>query len=80
MIEPLERRTFLKFGAALPLGLHALRAGAAEEDLATMVDGRWRSRDDHGGQDRLEVSERGPSAQVPDLLAKPHLGMHTKGG
>ena len=60
--------------------LGPLRAGAAEEDLATMVDGRWRSRDDHGGQDRLEVSDRGPSAQIPDLLAKPHLGMHTKGG
>lgn len=34
MIEPLERRTFLKFGAALPLALHALRAGAAEPQTA----------------------------------------------
>ena len=34
MIETLERRTFLKFGAALPLALHALRAGAAEAQAA----------------------------------------------
>jgi len=31
MIEPLERRSFLKFGAALPLALRALRAGADSE-------------------------------------------------
>ena len=34
MIETLERRTFLKFGAALPLALHALRAGATEAQPA----------------------------------------------
>ena len=34
MVETLERRTFLKFGAALPLALHALRAGATEAQVA----------------------------------------------
>jgi hypothetical protein len=34
MIETLERRTFLKFGAALPLALQALRAGATESQAA----------------------------------------------
>ena len=55
------------------------RSGAAAE-LAALVDGRWRDRDDHGAQDRLEVPNRGPSAQATELRAKPHLGMHTKGG
>jgi len=34
MIERVERRTFLKFGAALPLALHSLRAGATEAQSA----------------------------------------------
>jgi len=32
MVEPLERRTFLKFGAALPLALRALQAGAGTQE------------------------------------------------
>jgi cyclic pyranopterin phosphate synthase len=60
--------------------LSPLRAGATHEELAALVDGRWRDRDDHGAQDRLEVPNRGPSAQATELRAKPHLGMHTKGG
>jgi cyclic pyranopterin phosphate synthase len=60
--------------------LSPLRAGATEEELATLIDGRWRNRDDHGAEDRLELTDRGPSAQAAELRAKPHLGMHTKGG
>ena len=32
MVEPLERRTFLKFGAALPIALRALQAGAGTQE------------------------------------------------
>lgn len=60
--------------------LSPLRAGATDDDLAALVDGRWRNRDDQGAQDRLQVPDRGPSAQATELRAKPHLGMHTKGG
>ena len=60
--------------------LGPLRTGATDAELATLIDGRWRDRNDHGAQDRLEVADRGPSAQAAELLAKPHLGMHTKGG
>jgi cyclic pyranopterin phosphate synthase len=60
--------------------LGPLRAGATHEELATLIDGRWRNRDDHGAEDRLELTDRGPSAQAAELRAKPHLGMHTKGG
>ncbi len=60
--------------------LTPLRAGAALEEVAALVDNRWRNRDDQGAQDRLAVPTRGPSAQARELRAKPHLGMHTKGG
>jgi len=60
--------------------LSPLRAGATEAEVATLIDGRWRERNDRGAQDRLEVTDRGPSVQAAELLAKPHLGMHTKGG
>ena len=71
--------TCLYAGKGLNL-LAPLRAGADEQELARLIDERWQKRDDRGAEDRLALTDRGPSAAAEDLRNTPHLGMHTKGG
>src|SRR5437773_4276604 len=40
----------------------ALRAGASIEELAALIAGRWRVRDDRGAEERLATEMRSPLA------------------
>ena len=57
-----------------------LRGGAPDEELARLIAGGWQARADRGAEERLELAERGALVSRGDLLANPHLEMHTKGG
>ena len=58
-----------------------LRQGASAEELAALIGGGWRARDDRGAEERLALGERRAFVPVQDLLRKdPHLEMHTRGG
>jgi len=57
-----------------------LRGGASVEELAALITGRWRGRDDRGAEQRLAQRERGPLVQIARLREDPHLEMHTRGG
>jgi len=57
-----------------------LRRGASVEELAALITGRWRGRDDRGAEQRLAQRERGPLVQIARLREDPHLEMHTRGG
>jgi len=58
----------------------ALRAGASEQELATMIRSRWSVRDDQGAVARLAEHERAALAAIDELRRDPHLEMHTRGG
>jgi cyclic pyranopterin phosphate synthase len=54
-----------------------LRAGASDDDLASIVREVWRARSDRGAEQRLALLDRqAHSARVEDV----HLQMHTRGG
>lgn len=57
-----------------------LLRGASAEELAALITGRWRARDDRGAEQRLAQRERGPLVQIARLREDPHLEMHTRGG
>lgn len=57
-----------------------LRAGATREELADIVDRRWRLRTDRGAEDRLAAAARTALAPADAMRANPHLEMHTRGG
>jgi cyclic pyranopterin phosphate synthase len=57
-----------------------LRRGASADELAALISGRWRTRDDRGAEQRLAQRERGPLVQIARLREDPHLEMHTRGG
>jgi cyclic pyranopterin phosphate synthase len=57
-----------------------LRAGASDEELATLIRERWLSRVDRGAEERLAVPSRGVLYQVETLRADPRREMHTRGG
>jgi len=58
-----------------------LRRGASAVELASMVAGAWRARDDRGAETRLALGDRRAFVPVRDLLKRdPHLEMHTRGG
>ncbi len=57
-----------------------LRRGASADELAALITGRWRARDDRGAEQRLAQRERGPLVQIARLREDPHLEMHTRGG
>jgi len=57
-----------------------LRRGATRDELAALITGRWRARDDRGAEERLAMRERTPLVQVGRLKQDPHLEMHTRGG
>jgi cyclic pyranopterin phosphate synthase len=57
-----------------------LRAGAATEELAALITGRWQTRMDRGAEQRLALRDRSPLIQIGGLKQDPHLEMHTRGG
>jgi GTP 3',8-cyclase len=58
-----------------------LRRGAPAEEIASVIAGYWRTRDDRGAEQRLALGDRRAFVPVQDLLRKdPHLEMHTRGG
>jgi len=57
-----------------------LREGATREELAAIIQGRWREREDRGAEERLAVESRRPLAPREELASDPHLEMHTRGG
>ena len=58
-----------------------VRGGASKDELAALIGGGWRARDDRGAEDRLALGDQRAFVPVQDLLKKdPHLEMHTRGG
>jgi cyclic pyranopterin phosphate synthase len=59
---------------------HALRGGASDDDLVTLLAHTWRARADRGAEERLTIAGRRALYQVDGLRADPHREMHTRGG
>jgi cyclic pyranopterin phosphate synthase len=57
-----------------------LRHGAADEELAAIIEDGWRGRTDRGAEERLGVAQRGALYRLESLRADPHREMHTRGG
>jgi cyclic pyranopterin phosphate synthase len=57
-----------------------LRTGATDAELAALVAGAWKVRDDRGAERRLTEPERGVLYQIDGLRADPRREMHTRGG
>lgn len=57
-----------------------LRTGATDAELAELVAGAWKARDDRGAERRLAEPERGALYQIDGLRADPRREMHTRGG
>jgi cyclic pyranopterin phosphate synthase len=57
-----------------------LRRGATPEELAALVQARWRERTDRGAEQRLEFGDRRAFVPIRALKKDPHLEMHTRGG
>jgi cyclic pyranopterin phosphate synthase len=58
----------------------AMRAGASDVELVTLIRETWAARTDRGAESRLSVPERGALYQVESLRADPRREMHTRGG
>jgi cyclic pyranopterin phosphate synthase len=58
----------------------ALRSGASDAEIASLLRVGWRSRNDRGAEQRLELEQRGALATPPELRQDPRLEMHTRGG
>jgi cyclic pyranopterin phosphate synthase len=72
---------YLCLYAASGIDLRApLRRGAGVEELQDLIAGRWRTRDDRGAEQRLELGDRRAFVPVKVLRKDPHLEMHTRGG
>ena len=55
--------------------------GATVDEIAALVAGGWRARDDRGAEERLALGDRRAFVPVQDLLKRdPHIEMHTRGG
>jgi cyclic pyranopterin phosphate synthase len=57
-----------------------LRMGRSDEEIADLLSGAWRRRDDRGAELRLATPERGVLYQIAGLRADPRREMHTRGG
>jgi cyclic pyranopterin phosphate synthase len=72
---------FLCLYAGAGLNLRdALRGGASNHELGTLIGDAWTRRTDRGAEERLEVPERGALYQLDALRADPRREMHTRGG
>lgn len=58
----------------------ALRGGASDAELETLVRATWQGRADRGAEERLGVAARGALYPITALRADPHREMHTRGG
>jgi GTP 3',8-cyclase len=57
-----------------------LRDGRDDQSLADAIAELWRARADRGAEERKAQKQRGPAIDLEDLIADPHLEMHTRGG
>ena len=72
---------YLCLYAAAGLDLRGpLRRGADAGELAALIAGGWKTRDDRGAERRLELGDRRSFVPVNALRKDPHLEMHTRGG
>lgn len=58
----------------------ALRSGASDAEVASLLRVGWRARADRGAEQRLQLEQRGALAAAPELRKDPRLEMHTRGG
>jgi cyclic pyranopterin phosphate synthase len=58
----------------------ALRSGAADAEIASLLRVGWKARTDRGAEERLALEQRGALAAAPELREDPRLEMHTRGG
>lgn len=58
----------------------AIRRGASNEALRTLIADAWRGRDDRGAEGRLAMGDRHAFVPLTSLRQDPHLEMHTRGG
>lgn len=57
-----------------------LRGGASDQEILGALTARWSRRADRGAEERAEIRQRGPLADVQELQENLHLEMHTRGG
>jgi cyclic pyranopterin phosphate synthase len=58
----------------------ALRGGATDEDLRSLITTTWGAREDQGAVDRRLMADRTAYVPITSLKRDPHLEMHTRGG
>src|SRR4029453_12332206 len=58
----------------------ALRSGASDAEIASLLRVGWRARTDRGAEQRLHLEQRGALAGRLELREDPRLEMHTRGG
>jgi GTP 3',8-cyclase len=58
----------------------ALREGMPREEIRALIRATWHGRSDRGAEERLLSLDRTSFAPREELLADPHLEMHTRGG
>jgi cyclic pyranopterin phosphate synthase len=58
----------------------AIRSGATEDEIKSLLVPAWRERRDRGAEERLALKERRPLVQIGELRKDAHLEMHTRGG
>ena len=57
-----------------------MREGASDEELARLLGGQWRDRQDRGAELRAGLADRSVFADRGSLIENPRLEMHTRGG
>ncbi|MBW2529737.1 MAG: GTP 3',8-cyclase MoaA [Deltaproteobacteria bacterium] len=57
----------------------ALRSGATDGELRSLLESRWTARRDRGAEQRADDDSRSPLSRQ-DLAEDPHREMHTRGG
>ena len=61
--------------------MRPLREGRGRSWFRERIRALWEGRRDRGAEDRLRLRRaRGPSVDLDELLADPHLEMHVRGG
>lgn len=58
----------------------ALRSGAGDAEIASLIRVGWQARTDRGAEERLALEGRGALADPAELRDDPRLEMHTRGG
>ena len=58
----------------------ALRSGADDREIASLIRVGWQARTDRGAEERLALEVRGALVDAAELREDPRLEMHTRGG